>query len=388
MVRLGLGWTRRDFSWGEIEKSNDQWDWSTPDRLVLEAHAQGVGFLPILDYTANWAASKEGDGFSPPRNVADWEDFVEHVVARYSRPPFNLRYFQVWNEPTVKTGFWHAESDEEFFEKIHLPAAKIIKRYGCDVVFGGWPCSDSVDHFSELLDRYEAWRWTDVLDLHYFENTAWQTLYDRYVQTGKCRGLWQTEIGYHTFPQYLPNCYLRAAHWALRHGWTEPNQYKLFWFASWGAGPDAEKCLTGPGADGNNTLSAHGQRLEVLQRVFGGGSLQVWEGFRTEPSIPPQLEEETSTALGFLVGGRPVLALLLEDTLLQAHATVRVKVNLAARPRAIRAVDALGQTRDVPFEYTDGSATLALPSPDLKPEVARGWGRTFRVAIVYLVVEA
>lgn len=386
MDHLGLGWTRQDFSWNEIERSNDQWNWRIPDQLVMEAHAQGVGFLPLLACTAEWAASKEGDVFSPPRNVSDWEDFVEHVVARYSRPPFNLRYFQVWNEPTWEPlTFWHA-TGPEWVDQIFLPAAKIIRRYGGRVVFGGWPVADAA-HLFQALDYHEAWRWTDIVDIHYFENSIWQVLYDRYIQTGKCHGIWQTEIGFHTFPQYLPNCYLRAAHWVLRHGWTEPNQYKLFWFASWGAGPDAEKCLTGPGQDGNFTLSEHGRRLVVLQQVFGGKVLQVWSDFQTDPPLPPQLEEEASTALGFQVGNQPVVALLLEDTLLQAHSTVRVTLNLAVLPQSLRAVEALGQERNLPFEYNEGKAAVSLATSDLKPEVARGWGRTFGVAVLYLLVE-
>jgi GH35 family endo-1,4-beta-xylanase len=89
--QLGIGWTRQDFSWSSIEPDKGKWSWDKMDQLVQGAHAQSVEVLPVLDYTAPWAASIPGQQFSAPRHVEDWEDYVEHVVARYSQPPFNLR---------------------------------------------------------------------------------------------------------------------------------------------------------------------------------------------------------------------------------------------------------------------------------------------------------
>lgn len=192
-IKLGVGWGRQDFPWATIEPRNDEWHFDSTDRIVLEAHRWGLEILPILDYFVDWAVERPTEGTLTLRNVGDWEDFVEAVVARYSRSPFNLRYFQVWNEPTRKAGFWPGASDEEFFTDIYLPAARIIRRYGCRVVFGGWPCSDGVEKFAEMLEKHEAWRWTDILDIHYYSLNDMVTLYDRFVRTGRCRGIWQTE---------------------------------------------------------------------------------------------------------------------------------------------------------------------------------------------------
>ncbi|PIU92213.1 MAG: hypothetical protein COZ06_21050 [Armatimonadetes bacterium CG_4_10_14_3_um_filter_66_18] len=386
--RYGLGWCRHDFSWGALEPENDRFEWEKYDRLIEDAHRHGVQILPILDYTAPWAASKEGDGVSPPKNVTDWEDFVEHVVARYSQPPFSLRYFQVWNEPTVKTGFWHGESDDEFFEKVYLPAAKILKRNDCQVVFGGWPCSDSIEHFCELLDKHEAWRWTDILDVHYFELSAWQALYDRYVKPGKCRGIWQTEIGYHPFPGYLPNCYLRALHFGLRTGWNFRDQYKLFWYAFWGAGPDAPKCLTSNGPDGQRVPSEHGKRLLVLNQVLGGGALAAFSDFAAEPALPPALQEEVPTVLGFHVGDRrTVIALLLDAATRQQHPTVRLDLRLPRTPRQVTLITAAGKRRELPAQQRDGHALVGVPIGEVPLELARNWGKRWEVATAYVVFE-
>ncbi|MBI3923436.1 MAG: hypothetical protein HY318_18600 [Armatimonadetes bacterium] len=386
--RYGLGWCRQDFSWGAIEPENDRFVWEEYDRMVESVHRCGCQILPILDYTAPWAASREGDVFSPPKNVSDWEDFVEHVVARYSRPPLNLRYFQVWNEPTVKTGFWHAQSDDEFFERVYLPAAKIIRRYNCYVVFGGWPCSDSIDYFCQMLDKHKAWQWTDILDIHYFENSAWQTLYDRYIKTGKCRGLWQTEIGFHTFPEYIPNCYLRALHFGLRSGWKFTDQYKLFWYAFWGAGPDGPKCLTTTGPDGKLVPSEHGKRLAIMNEVLGGGKLSVFSNFTTQPKLAPALTEETATALGFRVGkDRIVVALLIDAATLEQHPTTRLAFRLHHRLKSVALVTSTGDRSALGADWRSGRMQTSVPMSKVPLEVARSWGKEWQVAVGYIVLE-
>lgn len=162
--QLAIGWARMDFAWGKIEPQQDVWVWERFDNLIREAHKRGMEVLPLLAYTASWAATEVGTK-GPPKEVQDWEDYVEHVVQRYSRPPFNLHFFQVWNEPTRKAGFWRGETDEAWIDTIFIPAAKIIRRYGCQVVFGGWPVSDA-QRLDYILEYHDAWRWVDIVDVY------------------------------------------------------------------------------------------------------------------------------------------------------------------------------------------------------------------------------
>ncbi|MGD9495768.1 MAG: hypothetical protein AB7Y46_05605 [Armatimonadota bacterium] len=385
--RYGLGWCRHDFSWAAIEPANDQFVWHRYDRIVLEVHQLGLEILPVLGYTAPWAASIDGDGFSPPRNLADWENFVDRVVARYSRSPFNLRYFQVWNEPTRAAGFWHGASDRQFFETVYIPAARIVQGYDCRVVLGGWPCSNPIEQLCELLDATEAWRWTDILDLHYTELSAWAVLHDRYLRTGRCRGIWQTEVGFHPFPGYLPNCYLRALHFGLRSGWQFPDQYKLFWYAFWGAGPDGPKCLTTTDAGGEVVATEHGRRLEILNGVLGGETLSAFTAFSTDPPLPPALDEEVPTALGFgCRDGRVVIALLI-DAQTRAHSPeIALRVQLAAQPSTVELVTSTGERLPARFTWDPPLATTQVPIGSIPLELARNWGRRWEVALAYLVM--
>jgi len=382
---LGIGWARESFpvDWGKVEPRQDEWDWKEFDARVLEAHALGVEVLPMLGYTAAWAATEDG-GLGPARDVADWEDYVEHVLARYSRPPFNLRLYQVWNEPTWEPMTFWKRSGPEWVDGVYLPAARIIRRYGCQVVFGGWPVADA-GHLFDALETREAWRWTDIVDVHYFGIGVWQEVYDRYVATGRCRGVWQTELGFHPFPEYIANLYPRALHWALTHGWREdPDRYKLFWFASWGAGPDGPSCLTMPGDEGNNTLTAHGLRLRTLNQILGDGTLSVFEDYTTDPPLPPTLNEEAPTSLGFGVGERTVIVLILDADTLKQRQTVRVSVKGAGKTRL---VGSTGEARELPATAEGGALVCDVPVGELPCELARNWGREWKVAVGYVVVE-
>jgi len=380
---LGVGWGRHDFSWGAIEPAQDQWRFSEYDQMVLQAHRYGLEILPMLGYSAPWAVAEGASGFAPPRNVADWEDFVETCVARYSRPPFNLRYFQVWNEPTLKAGFWKGETDDEFFERVYLPAARIIRRYGCKVVFSGWPCSDGVDALAALLDKYEAWRVTDTLDIHYYTLADMLKLYDRYVRTGKCEGIWQTEVGYHPFEGYLPNLYCRLLWFGLKEGWTDPNRFKLFWYAFWGAGPDADKCLTCPGNEGAVPSETHGARMLALKQVLGDGQLSAFGDFETTPAVDFSTDEEIPSVEGFRCGDRVVIAFQLDP----AMERLAICARLARPPASVARVDSVGRRRELQCAYADGLATVEVPLDDLQPLLARNWGNEVRYRIGYVVME-
>ena len=385
MRDLGLGWDRESFpvDWNVVEPEKGRWQFAKMDAKVAAVHALGVEVLPMLGYTARWAATSRGNR-GPAKDPADWESYIEHVVARYSRPPYNLRYFQVWNEPTwAPLDFWKG-SGPEWVDQVYIPAARIIRRYACRVVFGGWPGVD-VKHLDDALDYHDAWRLTDIIDVHYCGIEIWQKIWDRYLKDGRCLGAWQTEIGFHEFPEYIANLYPRALYWALKHGWNEDaDRYKLFWFASWGSGPDGAKCLTKPGA-GGNVLTEHGQRLKALAQVLGDGQLQAFDDFTTDPSLPATLDEEKPTAVGFRVGERTVIALIVDAQTLQAHPTVVVTIPKVAGKA--RLVNSTGVSKDLPAERTGAGLVCRVPMSELKSDIARGWGKQWRVAVGYLLVE-
>jgi hypothetical protein len=379
--QLGVGWVRADFTWNNMEPQKGKWDFHY-DGLVQQAHGLGLEVLPVLDYTASWAVLPGGNQYSGPQNVADWEDYVEHVVAHYSQAPYNLRYFQVWNEPTVKAGFFKGSTDE-YIDRIYLPAAQIIRKHHCYVVFGGWPGSNGLQELDEVLNYHNAWQYTDIVDVHYYGLGAWEHLYDTWVANGKCKGVWQSEIGWTDHDNFLPNTYLHVLYWALQKGWRDPNEFKAFWYRL--RGSDPKKALTSDAA--GTTLNGHGARLATLNRVLGGGDLQIFTQFSTNPPMPFQLVDDAAAAMGFRVGGgRIVVALAADQDEFRANRPLNLSISVPSQPSSVQILSATGQPINVPTRYAEGRVQLTVPSKQLTPGSVNGTGRG-NVAIGYVVVE-
>ena len=369
--QLGIGWTRQPFFWTTVEPEKGKWIWEKMDQLVQDAHAQSVEVLPVLAYTAPWAESVRGQQFSPPSHVEDWQDYVEHVVARYSQPPFNLRYFQIWNEPTHDAGFFYG-TDQQFIDVIYLPAAKIIRSHHCNVVFGGWGKGDGLPRFNGLLGYRDTVQSTDIVDVHYYGNTAWQSLYDRWVKGGQCRGVWQTEIGYTADPDYLPGTYLWSLYWALRTGWSDPNEFKAFWYDMGATGPNGAKCLTTQDAAGKTVLTENGRRLAAMNSELGGGALKLFTQFTSTPSLAPGAVESRPMALGFQVGdSRMVIALLLDQATCRRFPSVAVHATLPGRPARIELVTVDGERKPLQGSYFAGNLNIVIPLQSLGPDLGK-----------------
>jgi hypothetical protein len=251
--QTGAGWLRnKSAAWPLVDSSSGSscgvpnWDGNTPgydpNQDVLVAHSQGQEFLVDLAYTAPCAFSNLCQTtygkrnpvcqYYAPEPLSDWTAYVTAAVAQYSVPPFNVKYFQIWNEP-VPQEFWRildgGNASQEFVDNIYNPAAPIIHASGGQVVFAGWPCDIGNSNWHQcendlnaLLNYHSAWLNTDYIDVHYAPLWVWQDLYQTWVLSGKVKGLWQSEIG-GTFsqgplPGALPPTYLTAMYWALSSG--------------------------------------------------------------------------------------------------------------------------------------------------------------------------
>lgn len=221
---------------------------------ILRNNRNGIRSLIYLGYTPIWNARVPGDSLSAPKEVSYWEKYVETVVKKYSAPPYNVKYFQIWNEACGEmanglrqASFWHgpehrnspadskpyADAMQDYVNLIHIPAARIIRKYHGYVVYGGWPDQGGLDNYFTWLEYYSPEQhakmidWVDYLDIHYLGVKDIETLYRRYGTSGKIRGIWQTEIGndYLRNQNYLPEYYFDLAVWALRRNWSDPNMY-------------------------------------------------------------------------------------------------------------------------------------------------------------------
>jgi len=354
----GIQWDRMDVDWNSIEPSKgniDQAALTEYKRQFTEAKSHGITVLPVLSYTAGWAANRtgysypfhdqifeygpvtaeDGDkltrqlvtkdakgkvlstetvqtsaGRTPPANSADWTSYVSTVIAALK--PLGITYYQVWNEAYPTSGFWTGGMDQ-YMSLIHLPAVKVIHDAGEKVVYGGWICGAPLSEYTALLDKYNAWKGIDVFDMHYMPVGAMETLYQAAKQRGvKNPAVWQTELGFTTQDKYIADVYPRAFHWALSRGGTNLDQFKLIYFAAWSPNDPAAFGYNRTLLSGSD-LSPKGKTLTTLANLLRGSKAKTYDTFTTSPALKPDLNENLSTANGFLLDDkRVVLALDLK----------------------------------------------------------------------------
>jgi hypothetical protein len=184
--------------WSDVQpNSSSDWAWGNLaeiDADIEAASAAGMEVILIVRSTPLWAQkysiANGGDAnyFCGPMmeaNFADFANFMVKVVERYSQPPFNVQYFELWNEPDESRenkppigvvspdgmfGCWGEKSDRDFFGGRHYgnmlkavyPAVKAAVPEAQIVLgglllpckpgsFGGWAYCDMSNFFKGIL---------------------------------------------------------------------------------------------------------------------------------------------------------------------------------------------------------------------------------------------
>ncbi|MDN7184124.1 hypothetical protein M0D69_40160 [Caballeronia sp. SEWSISQ10-4 2] len=261
---------------------------------ILANNRNGIHSLLLLGFTPWWNATVPKDSKSAPKDVRAWERYVEAAVRKYSAPPYNVKYFQVWNEAAGKLSgglqqatFWHGPDDDDdgkldrpyeramqdYVERIHIPAARIIRKYKAYVVYGGWPDQGGLDTFTQWLEyrsptlNERMLDCVDYLDFHYLNVDDLSPIYDKYVKNGPARGIWQTEIGdrFIIDPFYLPRYFFDFAVWALERNWDDPDKYVSTVY-HWDGYEPFRLTHRGP----PRTYNVSGRSLVVLRKTLPG----------------------------------------------------------------------------------------------------------------------
>ncbi len=94
----GIVWAKQQFSWEEIEKRKNQFDWDKSDQIVAVFEKYGLQIIARLDRPPAWAHKDKTIAQAPPDNLNDYGDFVDAFVRRYRG---RIHYIQVWNEPNI-----------------------------------------------------------------------------------------------------------------------------------------------------------------------------------------------------------------------------------------------------------------------------------------------
>jgi hypothetical protein len=120
-VQAGISWSRKGFIWGAIEPYPGARLWDTQAELeqgLITANSLGIQPIMLIDGTPNWALKA---GFScgavADTQLAALGQFAKDLVARYSVPPYNVRYWELWNEPDAAgiLGCWGDATDTLYY---------------------------------------------------------------------------------------------------------------------------------------------------------------------------------------------------------------------------------------------------------------------------------
>jgi hypothetical protein len=143
MDAAGAYWTRRNaVLWYDVQPTkNGGYDWST--QIVLEADLlaaseAGMEVILIIRGTPSWAQETAGYSCGPVKSseLDEFADFMAAVVDRYSKGPYYVTYFEIWNEPDIDTlqspdpdapfGCWGDKNDPFYGGREYADMLKIV----------------------------------------------------------------------------------------------------------------------------------------------------------------------------------------------------------------------------------------------------------------------
>ncbi len=163
----GIVWAKQQFSWEEIEKRKNQFEWSKSDQIVATFEKYGVQIIARLDRPPSWARKDKNIAQSPPDNFNDYGDFVDAFVRRYSG---RIHFIQIWNEPNIfpewgnrpvdpagyaallEIAYKRAKAADPTIRVLSAPLA-ITLGEGWDATSDGWRHMNDLDY---LRDLYQA----------------------------------------------------------------------------------------------------------------------------------------------------------------------------------------------------------------------------------------
>jgi len=190
--------TRTGFKWRTIHPAPDEWNWRVADAVVASAGDQGVKILALVGGMPRWAADSPGD------HIQQWLEFVDSLSTRYND---EIHYWELWNEPNVRSGkYWpQDEWPEPYVAYIEL-AAQLIRQNQphATILLGGIATGDKADPFGfwdsvfnlgilESVDgvAYHPYHYPGLELIDFNERLT--KLISRYTEQDK--QLWVTEFG-------------------------------------------------------------------------------------------------------------------------------------------------------------------------------------------------
>jgi cellulase (glycosyl hydrolase family 5) len=213
---VGARWVRLTANWADAEPTKGQYnDWWLKhyDRAISLARNAGAKIILMSYQSPSWASGSSVKE-TPPKNPADYANFMRFLATRYAG---RVEAYEVWNEQNIDR-FWSTGVNAAQYVSLLKPSYSAIK--GADpnakVVFGGLSTND----YRYLESAYAAGAkgHFDVMSVHpYTCNTspdvvkrdgsgrmtrdtylAYREVRASMAAAGDAKPIWFTEFGWST----------------------------------------------------------------------------------------------------------------------------------------------------------------------------------------------
>ncbi|MFL5733322.1 MAG: S-layer homology domain-containing protein [Chloroflexia bacterium] len=182
----GVGFVRVQLDWSVVEPTNttpEYYNWSRYDQIFGRLGARNLGVLVTVLGCPSWACVRD---IGPLNDAAygDFTEFMSALASRYSQAPYNVHYWELWNEPDGVAGpdnSWgwgmHPDKYAQALAAIY-PAIKGIDPQSV-IMSGGiaydfWISQGGVfnkDFLAGVLDNGGG-QYIDAVAFHYYTNNA------------------------------------------------------------------------------------------------------------------------------------------------------------------------------------------------------------------------
>ena len=185
--QAGAQWARVPLIWGQAEPQNstpEHYQWpETLDEWLAQLSAREIRVILTLTGNPAWAAEYPGGPLRDEVPIGELVEFMEAAVARYSIPPYNVKYWEFYNEPDngdelyaeLGWGYWGNQPADyaAMLEAVYQPMKAIDAE--TQIVLGGlaydWFTTSGGPFVPEFLDgvlENNGGAFFDVMNFHYF----------------------------------------------------------------------------------------------------------------------------------------------------------------------------------------------------------------------------
>jgi hypothetical protein len=191
LIASGATGTRVEIKWKQIQPSAPvpgqpvEYDWRWNDNKLGLIGEAGIQMLATIEFANEWAVEPGLPSCGPinPEYMDDLVDFIKALVTRYKEPPYNIKFWELDNEPdstvawgeSIGQGCWGLYADRYVELLSHAyPAIKEVDPQAT-VVMGGLAYDFFIEYggnfersFPDAVMSAGGYHYFEIQNLHYF----------------------------------------------------------------------------------------------------------------------------------------------------------------------------------------------------------------------------